>query len=72
MRYLSNREISKLDRTITEISLRKVFFSQVGQFYQKNKILSKGELDWLMSRSVKLTSCHLDFDHCKLTIIVTT
>ena len=73
MLYLSRREISKLDRTITEISLRKLFLSRVGQFYQKNAILSKGELDWLMSRNVKLTSCHLDFDyHCKLTIIVTT
>ena len=73
MLYLSRREISKLDRAITEISLRKVFFSQVGQFYQKNKILSLGKLEWILNRSIKLTSCHSGFDYrSKLTIIITT
>ena len=71
MRYLSYREISKLDRAISEIPLRKLFFGQVGQFYKKNKILSKNELDWIMSRSIKLISCHLNFDHSKLIVITT-
>ena len=72
MLFLSNREISKLDRTITEIPLRKLFFSQVEKFYQNNLILSKGELDWILSRSINLTSCHLFFDyHSKLTKQIT-
>ena len=70
MRYLSNREISKLDRAITEILLRKVFFSQVGQFYEKKNIMSKGELDWILSRNIKLTSCHVAFTSRSKFIIV--
>ena len=60
--YLTNRELGLLDRIITDINLRKLFFQQAGQFYLTNKFQSLDELDWVMKRSFIVTKCHLDFE----------
>lgn len=60
--YLTNRELGLLDRIITDIILRKIFFQQAGQFYLNNKIKSLDELNWVMKRELRITRCHLDFD----------
>ena len=59
--YLTNRELGVLDRVITDISLRKIYFTRVGLFYESNKIQSFDELKWILKRSVKLIKCHLNF-----------
>lgn len=60
--FLTNRELALLDRIITDISLRKLFFQQADQFYLKNKFKSLNELTWVMKRGFVITKCHLDFD----------
>ena len=60
--YLTNRELGVLDRIITDISLRKLYFQQAGKFYLTNKFQSLDELDWVMKRSFIMTKCHLDFE----------
>ena len=60
--YLSNRDIGKLDSALTEISLRKMFLTKVSDFYLVNKIYSKKELDWILTRNILWTKCHLAFD----------
>ena len=60
--YLTNRELGLLDRIITDIILRKIFFQQAGQFYLNNKIKSLDELNWVMKRELRITRCHIDFD----------
>ena len=60
--FLTNRELALLDRIITDISLRKLFFQQADQFYLKNKFKSLDELNWVMKRGFVITKCHLDFD----------
>ena len=60
--YLTNRELGLLDRIITDICLRKLFFQQAGHFYITNKIKSLDELTWVMKRELIITKCHLDFD----------
>ena len=50
--YLSNRDIGKLDSALTEISLRKMFLTKVSDFYLVNKIYSKKELDWILTRNI--------------------
>ena len=59
--YLTNRELGVLDRVITDINLRRIYFQQVGLFYDSNKIKSLSELKWIMKRNIKLVKCHLDF-----------
>ena len=59
--YLSNLEIGKLDLIITDVSLRKLYLGLVEEFYLNNKIFDYTELDWLLTRNVSLTKCHLEF-----------
>ena len=59
--YLSNLEIGKLDLIITDVSLRKIYFSLVNSFYMKNTIYDYKELDWILNKQISLTKCHLDF-----------
>ena len=59
--YLTNRELGVLDRIITDVNLRKIYFQHAAIFYQANKILSLAELEWIMKRDILLTKCHLDF-----------
>ena len=59
--YLSNLEIGKLDLILTDISLRKLYFSLVNEFYLTNKIYDFKELDWILNKHVSLTKCHLEF-----------
>lgn len=60
--YLSNREIGKLDSALINFSLRKVFLSKVKDFYLVNKIYTRKELLWILSRNISLTKCHLEFE----------
>ena len=59
--YLSNLEIGKLDLILTDISLRKLYFTLVGEFYLKNKICDYKELDWILHHNISFTKCHLEF-----------
>ena len=59
--YLSNLEIGKLDSILTDVSLRKLYLGLVEEFYLNNKIYDYTELNWLLTRNVSLTKCHLDF-----------
>ena len=60
--YLTNRELGILDRVITDINLRKIYFQQVAIFYQTNQMKSLAELEWILTRCIIITKCHLDFD----------
>ena len=60
--YLSNVEIGKLDLIITDVSLRKLYFSFVKEFYLTNKIYDYKELDWILTKNISLTKCHLAFN----------
>ena len=60
--YLSNQEIGKIDSSIIDIKLRKLFFIKVSDFYLVNKIYSLKELKWILKRNITLTKCHLDFE----------
>ena len=60
--YLTNRELGLLDRIITDLSLRKLYLQQAGQFYLTNKFQTLAELKWVMKRELIITKCHLDFD----------
>ena len=51
-----------LDRVITDVYLRKIYFQQVGMFYSGNKTKFKDELKWILMRGIVLTKCHLDFE----------
>ena len=59
--YLSNLEIGKLDLILTDVSLRKLYFSLVNEFYLKNKVYNFKEIDWILKKNIALTKCHLDF-----------
>ena len=59
--YLSNLEIGKLDLILSDISLRKLYFSLVYHFYLTNRIYDFKELDWILNKHISLTNCHLDF-----------
>ena len=59
--YLSNLEIGKLDLILTDVSLRKLYISLVNEFYLKNKVYNYKELDWILTKNIALTKCHLDF-----------
>ena len=59
--YLSNLEIGKLDLISTDVSLRKLYFSLVNEFYLNNKIYDYKELDWILTKNISLTKCHLEF-----------
>ena len=59
--YLTNRELGVLDRVITDINLRQIYFHQAGLFYLNNKVQSLAELKWIMKRNIKLVKCNLDF-----------
>ena len=59
--FLSNLEIGKLDLILTDVSLRKLYFSLVNSFYMKNTIYDYKELDWILNKNISLTKCHLDF-----------
>ena len=60
--YLTNRELGVLDRVITDINLRKIFFQQAAIFYQRNKVTFLDEMEWILARGIVLTKCHFDFD----------
>ena len=60
--FLSNLEVGKLDLIITDISLRKLYFSLVHEFYLNNKICDYNELDWILTKNILLTKCHLAFE----------
>ena len=59
--YLSNLEIGKLDLIITDVTLRKLYFTLVNEFYLGNKIYDYKELDWILIKNISLTKCHLEF-----------
>ena len=59
--FLSNLEIGKFDLIITDVSLRKLYFTIVNEFYLNNKIYDYKELDWILNNNISLTKCHLDF-----------
>ena len=60
--YLTNRELGVLDRVITDVNLRKIYFQQAAIFYQHNKVASLDEMEWISARGIVLTKCHFDFD----------
>ena len=60
--YLTNLEIGKLDLILTDVSLRKLYFSMANDFYTNNKIYDYKELDWILTKHITLTKCHLEFD----------
>lgn len=60
--YLTNRELGLLDRIISDMRLRKLYFQQAGQFYITNKLRFLNELIWVMKRGFVITKCYLDFD----------
>ena len=59
--YLSNLEIGKLDLILTDVSLRKLYFNLVNEFYLNNRIYEYEELDWILNKHISLTKCHLEF-----------
>ena len=59
--FLSNLEIGKFDLILTDVSLRKLYFCLVNEFYVKNKVYNYKELDWILTKNIALTKCHLDF-----------
>ena len=60
--FLSNLEIGKLDLILSDISLRKLYFNLVSDFYLTNKIYDYKELDWILNKNLSLTNCHLEFE----------
>ena len=60
--YLTNRELGIIDRVITDVNLRKIYFQQAYIFYQNNKIGSLAELEWILIRGIVLNKCHLTFE----------
>ena len=60
--FLSNLEIGKFDVILTDISLRKLYFSLVNSFYMINKVYDYKELDWILTKNIALTKCHLAFE----------
>ena len=60
--YLTNRELGILDRVITHVNLRRIYFREAAHFYLNNKIQSLDELSWILKRNIHITKCHLDFD----------
>ena len=66
--YLTNRELGVLDRVITDINLRKIYFQRAGLFYQDNNVESMDEMEWVLTRSIFLTKCHLDFEFAGITL----
>ena len=60
--YLTNRELGVLDRVITDINLRKIYFQRAGLFYSNNKIQSLDELEWILMKGIVISKCHLAFE----------
>ena len=60
--YLTNLEIGKLDLILTDVLLRKLYFSMANDFYTNNKIYDYKELDWILTKHITLTKCHLEFE----------
>ena len=60
--YLTNRELGVLDRVITKVNLRRIYFREAFHFYLKNKIQSPAELKWILKRNIHITKCHMDFE----------
>ena len=58
---LSNLEIGKLDLVLTDVPLRKLYFSLLNEFYLTNKIYDYKELDWILNNNISLNKCHLEF-----------
>ena len=44
--YLTNRELGVLDRVITDVNLRKIYFQQAAIFYQHNKVTFLDGMDF--------------------------
>ena len=60
--YLTNREVGVLDRVITNVDLRRIYFREAAHFYLNNKIQSLAELKWILKRNIHITKCHMDFE----------
>lgn len=60
--YLTNRELGKLDITISDKNLRKLYHQYASIFYLNNQVQSLDELKWIMTRRIVLTKCYLDFE----------
>ena len=60
--YLTNRELGILDRVITDVNLRNIYFQRAGLFYLNNKIKSLNEMEWILMKGIVITKCHLDFE----------
>ena len=59
--FLSNLEIGKFDLILTDVSLRKLYFGLVDEFYLSNKIYDYKELDWVLNNHISLIKCDLEF-----------
>ena len=51
-----------LDLILTDVGLRKLYFSLVHELYFTNKIYDFKELDWILYYNISLTKCHLEFE----------
>ena len=58
---LSNKDIGKLDITLSDKEMRQAFHSRLGSYYSSNDIKYKGELEFLVKRNIALTRCVIDF-----------
>ena len=59
--FLSNKDIGKLDITLSDKDMRRAFYSRLGSYYSFNDIHYKGELEFLAKRNIALTRCVIDF-----------
>lgn len=53
--FLSNKDIGKLDITLSKKDMRQAFHSRLGSYYVINDIKSKAELELLVKRSISFT-----------------
>ena len=58
---LSNKDIGKLDISLSDEDMRRAFYSRLGSYYSFNDIKYKGELEFLAKRNIALTRCVIDF-----------
>ena len=53
--FFSNKDIGKLDITLSETCLRQVFFAGLGHYYTINEIKDRNEIVLLAKRKVPMT-----------------
>ena len=56
--FFSNKDIGKLDITISETILRNAFHQRLGSFYNKNIITCMGEFKMIANNLVPLEKCN--------------